>query len=52
MMELPELPAGWMWPEGYEGEALLCPCPEEYAIEIDGTCPNGCVSPFVEEGIL
>lgn len=46
MSALPELPEGWMWAEGAEGEILLTPCEEECAIEVDGNCPHGKVSRF------
>ena len=36
----------WDYAEGF----LICPCGDQ--IEDDGRCPEGCVSPFVEAGII
>lgn len=40
------LPDGW-WGDG---DTLVCPC--GYDIELDGRCPDGCVSPLVTQGMI
>jgi hypothetical protein len=37
---------GWDW----DDFTLTCPC--GYQIEWDGTCPEGCVSPLVQQGLI
>lgn len=38
---------GWL----VENESvLLCPC--GHRVELDGTCPEGCVSPLREVGLI
>ena len=41
------LPVGWE----VEDESVLI-CPHGHCIEYDGTCPDGCVSPLVEMGLI
>lgn len=44
------LPEGWQT-DGYGLDALLiCPCGN--TIEQDGRCPQGCVSPLREQGLI
>lgn len=33
-----------------DGDTLVCPC--GYDIELDGRCPDGCVSPLVTQGMI
>lgn len=41
------LPLGWSY---NDDTALECPC--GHVIEPDGECPDGCVSPLVEAGLI
>lgn len=41
------LPKGW---ELEDGDTLVCP--HGYPIEDDGECPEGCVSPIKEAGLI
>lgn len=41
-----ELPAGW---DSMDDE-LICPCGD--TIELDGKCPQGCVSPLKGMGMI
>jgi hypothetical protein len=38
--------------DGWEGDmdVLVCPC--GYTIELDGRCPDGCVSPLRAAGMI
>lgn len=38
--------------DDWEGDmdALTCPC--GYTIELDGRCPDGCVSPLISLGVI
>jgi hypothetical protein len=38
--------------DDWEGDmdALTCPC--GYTIELDGRCPDGCVSPLIAGGVI
>jgi len=49
-MRIPEsvLPDGWEQDE--YGEYLRCP--HDNKIELDGKCPEGCVSPLREQGLI
>jgi hypothetical protein len=38
--------------EDWEGDMDVLVCPHGYTIELDGRCPNGCVSPFITAGLL
>jgi hypothetical protein len=42
------LPAGW---EADDDAAVLI-CPHGNAIEPDGVCPEGCVSPLLAAGLI
>lgn len=44
MRELMKLPEGWEW--GAFGDSVICP--DGLEIELDGTCPDGHVSPLRE----
>ena len=44
------LPEGWET-DGFGLDSLLI-CPHGNAIEQDGRCPEGCVSPLVEMGLI
>lgn len=45
------LPDGWEYQSGFGLSGLLtCPCGID--IEQDGRCPNGCVSPLRELGLV
>lgn len=33
-----------------DGDVLVCPC--GWTIEMDGRCPDGCVSPLREMGLI
>ncbi len=47
-MDLSELlPEGW---EYVDSSVLCCPC--GHCIEYDGECPNGCVSPLFDLGMI
>lgn len=41
------LPDGWDW----EGRTLLR-CPHGQRVELDGECPEGCVSPIKRMGMV
>jgi hypothetical protein len=47
---LEELLAGTDWEVGGMGDTLICPCGHE--IELDGKCPDGCVSPMRSMGFI
>lgn len=38
------------WISGTYGDTLVCPCGNE--IELDGKCPEGCVSPLRSGGMI
>lgn len=38
------------WEAGYYGDTLICPCGDE--IELDGVCPQGCVSILRRYGLI
>lgn len=38
------------WEAGYLGDMLICPCGCE--VELDGSCPEGHISPLREEGMI
>lgn len=44
------LPSDWST-DGYGLESTLI-CPHGYRIEMDGECPEGCVSPLKAMGII
>lgn len=41
---------GWSTDDFGIDSNLICPC--GYTIEQDGTCPDGCVSPLREMGLI
>lgn len=42
---------GWEYESGYGIDGnLICPC--GYTIEQDGRCPDGCVSPLRQLGLI
>lgn len=41
------LPHGW---HVDDNDDLICRC--GYVIELDGTCPDGCVSPLLAQGMI
>lgn len=45
------LPDGWEYEAGYGTDGLLV-CPHGHSIEQDGECPDGCVSPLREIGLI
>jgi hypothetical protein len=47
---LAELLEGTSWEVGYYGDTVICPCGNE--IELDGRCPEGCVSPLRSMGMI
>jgi hypothetical protein len=47
---LQSLVAGTEWEVGAFGDSFVCPCGDE--IELDGECPEGCVSPMVSMGFI
>lgn len=46
------LPWGWHHNADTYGLSFNLVCPHGHPIEQDGECPDGCVSPLVEAGIL
>jgi hypothetical protein len=47
------LPEGWETDGDTFGLDFLLICPEHgYTIEQDGVCPEGCVSPLREQGLI
>lgn len=36
----------------WEGDMDVLTCPCGWTIELDGRCPDGCVSPFIASGLL
>lgn len=40
------LPSGW----DVDNELLICP--HDHVIELDGNCPDGCVSPLRSQGLI
>jgi len=44
------LPEGWET-DGYGIDSNLI-CPHGHIIELDGRCPEGCVSPLVKWGMI
>lgn len=48
MLDMPALPEGWEYDSS--GDSLICPCGDE--IELDGSCPDGCVSPLRALGLI
>jgi len=38
------------WESGGFGDSVVCPCGNE--IELDGECPQGCVSPLMTAGLI
>ena len=51
MRELLEaLLEGTDWEVGDYGDTLICPCGND--IEMDGSCPDGCVSPLKAGGLI
>jgi hypothetical protein len=45
------LPEGWELEEGFGLDGNLI-CPHGHTIEQDGECPDGCVSPLRELGVI
>lgn len=44
------LPDGWeLYGDAFDG-LLVCPCGD--TIEMDGTCPQGCISPLRTAGLI
>lgn len=39
-------------PGDWEFEDELLVCPHGHVIELDGTCPDGCVSPLRRQGLI
>jgi len=48
--ELDALVENTEWQAGAFGDSFICPCGDE--IELDGSCPEGHVSPLVEMGLI
>ena len=46
------LPEDWDHNAGTYGMSFTLTCPHGHMIEQDGTCPEGCVSPLIEEGLI
>lgn len=44
----PFLPPGWEI--SIYGDSFVCPCGDE--IELDGECPEGCISPMLQMGMI
>lgn len=38
--------------EDWSGDADVLECPCGFTIEHDGRCPNGCVSPLLQMGMI
>jgi hypothetical protein len=47
---LADLIKGTAWEIGYYGDSFICPCGDE--IELDGECPQGCISPMMSLGMI
>jgi hypothetical protein len=47
---LADLIKGTAWEVGYYGDSFICPCGDE--IELDGKCPQGCISPMMSLGMI
>lgn len=47
---LEQLLADTEWEVGFYGDTLICPCGNE--IELDGQCPEGCVSVVRQLGFI
>lgn len=45
------LPTGWEYERGF-GSCGTLTCPHGHEIEQDGECPEGCVSPLREMGMV
>lgn len=39
-------------PDDWDGDDDVLTCPCGYTIELDGACPEGCVSPLREMGLI
>lgn len=39
-------------PDDWEVENELLVCPHGHVIELDGNCPDGCVSPLRSQGLI
>lgn len=46
------LPEGWDIDNESDGVDILLVCPHGDAIEQDGECPKGCVSPLRAQGLI
>lgn len=46
------LPEGWMIDDPSMAPDCLLVCPCGNVIEMDGTCPQGCVSPLRDAGLI
>lgn len=46
------LPEGWSLDDPEMGMESLLVCPCSHAIELDGDCPNGCISPLKALGLI
>lgn len=44
------LPAGWEH-DGYGFDSILI-CPHGDPVELDGGCPEGCISPLIDLGMI
>jgi hypothetical protein len=48
LRDLIDLPEGWEW--NIYGDTHVCP--DGYEIRVDGTCPDGHVSPLLDMGLI
>lgn len=39
-------------PDDWEVHDEILTCPHGHRIELDGNCPDGCVSPLREQGLI
>ena len=46
------LPEGWELEDPSMGADSLLVCPHSHVIELDGRCPDGCVSPVRALGLI
>jgi hypothetical protein len=46
------LPGSWTIYDPQMGSSCLLLCPHGFTVEQDGRCPEGCVSPLVDLGII